>query len=423
MKILQSKLGIVLILASFFQLSILSGEYLLSVYPIWVGQKVTLAIAPVDPRSLFRGQYARLNYDIASIKRDSVNSLPGKIRYGDEIFVTLEQRPSHWIATKASFQKPADGVFIRGRLKGNHSNRTLQVEYGIEAYFASAERARDIENDLRRANRRGRKIATAEVMVAPNGRATLVGVNTKQLVRHEEGSASTVQLAQRNGLELGKRVNENEFSTGSGNFGKAYCTECPSEIEDAKTHTLHFDGESDSLFVPDDWRLGSQQFTISAWVSLDRVPQEKMTLLARQSPGERSGYGLKYVVRDDGEAGFEGSFVDFYGATHKVFSPVTAKPHSWYWVALILDDGKRELIVDGKASRNLCYVKGKTGKTKNELCSKQVSINFRNSPLRIGAPTFGSRHYWAGRIAGLSFYPEVLTKEELLEHMERGRPF
>jgi hypothetical protein len=43
--------------------------------------------------------------------------------------------------------------------------------------------------------------------------------------------------------------------------------------------------------------------------------------------------------------------------------------------------------------------------------------------LRIGAPTFGSRHYWAGRIAGLSFYPEVLTEEELLEHMEGRKPF
>ena len=47
-----------------FQIFVLAGEYTNAVYPLWTGQEIKLKTVPVDPRSLFRVNYARLRYEI-----------------------------------------------------------------------------------------------------------------------------------------------------------------------------------------------------------------------------------------------------------------------------------------------------------------------------------------------------------------------
>ena len=62
----------ILLGAVIFQLLVLAGKYLLSVYPLWIGKPVILEIVPVDPRSLFRGNYVHLDYSIARLDSEVI---------------------------------------------------------------------------------------------------------------------------------------------------------------------------------------------------------------------------------------------------------------------------------------------------------------------------------------------------------------
>ncbi len=423
MKVFKNKLTTVLIIASLLQLCILFGEYLLSIYPIWVGKKVTLAINPVDPRSMFRGQYARLNFDIGDIKTDKEI----KLHHGETVYVTLKEAKHHWIATDISPQKPSSGLFIRGRTRGYAVKDSITVEYGIEAYFASLEDSIEIERDLRRTSGRGKKVATAEVMVAPNGRATLVGINTKQLVQHETSGISNLPLAINSRyIEIGKRVNKNEFSTGNQNRENAYrknayCIECPKELPNSPTNTLLFDGQS-SLYLIDYGQLSSQYFTIASWISLDQHPSKESVILAKQDPRGETGYKLSYITNDNGDTGFEASFGLYNDGIHTVFYPFYMKPRTWYKIALIVNGGKKELIVNGKTQKNLCQLRLKTGKAIHKRCRTDQMIYHSGNYLHIGSPTYGLKNYWRGRIARLSIFFDVLSKKEIKEHLNSTKP-
>lgn len=151
-----------------FQCLVLAGEYLNAVYPLWTGQEITLKTAPIDPRSLFRGNYARLRYDIANITVEDINKL-NTPRHGEIIYVKLKtEADGLYIYDGVSFDKPDNGVFIRGRIQ-NIRGRTAgdyQVKYGIEAYFAPKEKALKMEREMRNQG-------LVKVMVAKNGKAAL----------------------------------------------------------------------------------------------------------------------------------------------------------------------------------------------------------------------------------------------------------
>ena len=157
-----------------FQGAVLAGEYLNAVYPLWTGTEVKINTVPVDPRSLFRGNYARLNYTISSIPSSDLgvselaHNLP---RDHERVYVKLKQgEDGVYVYDGASLSAPTSGVFMRGRIQTQRwdSNPThYRVLYGIEAYFAPKDKALALERDLRG----GGGIAT--VMVAANGKATL----------------------------------------------------------------------------------------------------------------------------------------------------------------------------------------------------------------------------------------------------------
>ena len=147
------------------QVGILAGEYLNAVYPLWTGQEVKLKTVPVDPRSLFRGNYALLNYGIANV------ALPysadrQKPRHGEIIYVKLKEgKDGVYLSESTSLTRPEQGLFIRGRVQSKRF-RGPQVRYGIEAYFLPKEKALTLEKELRRGG-------IAKVMVAGNGKAAL----------------------------------------------------------------------------------------------------------------------------------------------------------------------------------------------------------------------------------------------------------
>ncbi len=158
-------LGLTLIIL--FQITVLASEYLGAVYPLWTGEQIKLKIRPVDPRSLFRGNYARLNYDISTI-RDK--TLPEKDpRNGEVVYVKLKPEANGlWTLDSISLKRPEKGSFIRGRInrRSRSDSLTYTVRYGIEAYFAPKEKALTLEKGLRDGG-------VAIVMIARNGRAAL----------------------------------------------------------------------------------------------------------------------------------------------------------------------------------------------------------------------------------------------------------
>jgi len=167
------------------QLVVLLGEYLNSIYPRWYGEEVLLEIEPVDPRSMFRGQYVRLDYTISEVKFDEFNGLSSEefeqIRKGEIVYVgireALESHPESderfWEVSGAYLEVPETGQYIKGRMvrrRSRDDNKSLELKYGIEAFFASPAKALELEKKAR--GRDGGNFA--RVMIAPNGKAALV---------------------------------------------------------------------------------------------------------------------------------------------------------------------------------------------------------------------------------------------------------
>ncbi|EDY87038.1 conserved hypothetical protein [gamma proteobacterium HTCC5015] len=155
-----------------FQFFILTGMYAQAHWPVLVGVEVSLKTVPVDPRSLFRGNYARMNYDISRLSDEDLDlSMP--LRKGEVVYVLLQEAQSGiHEAASVSLESPDEGLFIRGRVRSHHSGQ-LHIRYGIEAYFAPKEKALALEKTLRHS-------AKAELMIAPSGKALLIDVVPRQ---------------------------------------------------------------------------------------------------------------------------------------------------------------------------------------------------------------------------------------------------
>ena len=106
------------------------------------GLEITLQTAPVDPRSLFQGDYAILDYEIAEIPA----WLDGEPA-GAEVYVVLTKCGDVWCASRHTLAepKPTD-VYIRGVI-----NQRGRLDYGIGTYFVPEgtghiiERAQDVK--------------------------------------------------------------------------------------------------------------------------------------------------------------------------------------------------------------------------------------------------------------------------------------
>lgn len=108
--------------------------------PLWVratGEEVTLDIAPVDPLSLFRGNYVDLRYDVEIPPNAAVDS-------GSVYAVFDHERPARLVRLTAGRPSLDSGEFcIRGELSGS------RVSFpNLEQFFVTPERGREIENDL-----------------------------------------------------------------------------------------------------------------------------------------------------------------------------------------------------------------------------------------------------------------------------------
>ncbi len=98
------------------------------------GEEVTLALIPVDPRDLLRGDYVIINLEIGRLSAD----LPGAsdVTSGDDVFVEL-QAGETGVMEAVSIHTSADGVsgpLISGTVL-TATGEDVRIDYGIDAFF------------------------------------------------------------------------------------------------------------------------------------------------------------------------------------------------------------------------------------------------------------------------------------------------
>lgn len=158
-----------------FKLSILTG-----------GTEILLRIAPVDPTSPLRGDYATFQYDISNLDSYLLNGQ--QVRNGDTVYVVLYQSGKFWIAESVQITKPINSnqIFIKGKVASGGSasksdifpyqpygSTRIYVVYGVEEYFIPEGKGRNFSF--------GNKETAASVAVDENGNAALkrIYVNDK----------------------------------------------------------------------------------------------------------------------------------------------------------------------------------------------------------------------------------------------------
>ncbi|WP_237068230.1 GDYXXLXY domain-containing protein [Microbulbifer guangxiensis] len=155
-----------------FQALVLFGMVVLAQIPLWTGQEIQMETTPVDPRSLFRGNYARLQYAISELGADQFDT-DRPLRNGEEVYVRLVPgKNGLYRYAGVSLDKPDEGVFLRGRVSGQwwrSEGNVYRIRYGIEAFFAPKERALALEAELRDGG-------VAVLRVSGSGRARLAEV-------------------------------------------------------------------------------------------------------------------------------------------------------------------------------------------------------------------------------------------------------
>jgi len=163
----RRRITILLGAAVALQVLVLVGMVARAAMPLWTGTEIRVRTIPVDPRSMFRGNYARLRYEFGTLPEDALSEVEG-LRVGEVVYVGLKQGEGHKLEySRATVERPAGGVFLRGRLVT--SSPPLRVRYGIEAFFAPRESALKLEDDLRDGG-------IAVLMVTDGGRAALKDV-------------------------------------------------------------------------------------------------------------------------------------------------------------------------------------------------------------------------------------------------------
>jgi uncharacterized membrane-anchored protein len=148
------------------------------------GREIVLPIIPVDPRSLFRGDYVRLNYGLSRVPGSLIE---GSLGRGAAVYVAIARGADGvWTSVKAARALDAAGgpeaIVLKGRIEhgGGGDGRDAFVRYGIEKYFVPEGKGRELE-----ALARDKKLA-AVVAVDGGGHAAIKGLMIDGTLAYEE---------------------------------------------------------------------------------------------------------------------------------------------------------------------------------------------------------------------------------------------
>ena len=163
------KTGWRIILIALLQTLALAGMVGAKQWTLSTGRPVVLDLRPVDPRSLFSGDFVILNYDINRLAINSIQVDKEEIFRRQPIYVRLIEKEDRWQAVSAHPDLPLAGddeVVLRGQVEWINSAE-IRVKYGIEAFYVPEGKGRDIEQAIRRTK------VKAEIAVGDSGRAVL----------------------------------------------------------------------------------------------------------------------------------------------------------------------------------------------------------------------------------------------------------
>ncbi|MGD9784695.1 MAG: GDYXXLXY domain-containing protein [Hyphomicrobiaceae bacterium] len=142
-------------------------------------REIALPVVPVDPRSLFRGDYVILGYDIASVPSSFFS---GEVHNGSAVRVAIAEREGKWQPVAAAvgnhpLSVAADAVVLAGRIddvalrRGGEPASLVRVRYGIESFFVPEGTGRPIELEVA-----SRKVV-AHIAVRADGTAAIKGLS------------------------------------------------------------------------------------------------------------------------------------------------------------------------------------------------------------------------------------------------------
>ncbi|MCU7799988.1 MAG: GDYXXLXY domain-containing protein [gamma proteobacterium symbiont of Lucinoma myriamae] len=156
---------------------------------------VVLETRPIDPRSLFRGDYIRLSYEINELQLDKLSG-DQSFKRNDTVYVMLQKQGLYWQALAVFLEKPetqnSQQIFILGVVKSVsnrkwddnlHSNKMLvsiDVSYGIENYFVPEGEGLKLERP-----QPGDKV-TLEVALDGEGHAAIKSLLLNGVKQYEE---------------------------------------------------------------------------------------------------------------------------------------------------------------------------------------------------------------------------------------------
>jgi uncharacterized membrane-anchored protein len=153
------------------------------------GKEIVLPIIPVDPRSLFRGDYVRIDFPVTMVSSELFPKLDQPQRKAGPVFVTLQREGETWKPVAVNETKPVAGpdqTIMRGRLAYNWwptTGRTphqVRINYGIERYYVQEGKGLDLEKAAR-----DKKLAVL-VAVDSKGRSAIKGLIVDGKLAYEE---------------------------------------------------------------------------------------------------------------------------------------------------------------------------------------------------------------------------------------------
>ncbi len=155
------------------------------------GREIVLPVIPVDPRSIFRGDYVRLAYPISRVPTRLLNDRV--LRSNGPFFVTFKKdKKGDWsaISLRTFFEPPQDQnhMVLQGRPRPRDPWRSRRIRmqsdvvirYGIERYFVPEGQGRVLEDLVRT------KKLSVLISVDTNGRAAIKGLLVDNNLRYEE---------------------------------------------------------------------------------------------------------------------------------------------------------------------------------------------------------------------------------------------
>ena len=190
--------GIKLLIVVLLQTAALIAIVGMKQHTLNTGTPVLLETEPIDPRSLFSGDYVILNYKISALHLNKIGSDKREFKSNETVYVTLTPGKPYWepIGVAHEFSTPASGkVVIKGTVdwvsdsfwnpatQKQEKGKFLRAHYGIENYFVPEGDGREIER--RMVDGVNQKI-DVRVAVDSKGNAGIKAILVNGEMRYEE---------------------------------------------------------------------------------------------------------------------------------------------------------------------------------------------------------------------------------------------